>query len=109
MNDAYGRAVAVYGPFDEWFINDGNDAAVKAKRMGEPITEFMKVSKTCGTAESQGCFTSGVAKTLNGENDLELDKGTDYYKIITADGMSVSFHNGCGADIRVDIDGPNSG
>ena len=33
LEDAYGRATAVYGPFDEWFKND-TTAEQKNKRFG---------------------------------------------------------------------------
>ncbi|MBR1942838.1 type II secretion system protein, partial [bacterium] len=55
LEDAYGRATAVYGPFDEWFKNDTTGEQIN-KRFGERMTEFMKVSKTCGTGD--GCFSS---------------------------------------------------
>jgi len=45
LNDAFGRAEAVYGPYEEWFINDGDDGEAKAKRAGERISEFMKIQK----------------------------------------------------------------
>ena len=45
LNDAYGRATAIYGPFDEWFKNDTTNQA-RSIRFGERMTEFMKVSKT---------------------------------------------------------------
>ena len=99
LNDAFGRAEAVYGPFDEWFLNDTTDAA-KAKRAGERITEFMKLSKTCAMNASQGCI----------QNSAD-DAATIYYKVITADGTSVYFKDGGGSSttIDVDIDGPSKG
>ena len=45
LNDAYGRAIAVYGPIEEWFVNDSTREA-KVKRATERITEFMKISKS---------------------------------------------------------------
>ena len=107
LNDAYGRAVAKYGVFPSWTLNDSTDTA-KATRIGQRLTEFMKVNKTCGTQESQGCFTTGKPKTLTGsEYNLELDKGTDAYKIISADGTSLRITKL--GEIYVDIDGPSKG
>jgi len=110
LNDAFGRAVAVYGPFDEWFINDA-DATAKAKRIGERMTEFMKISKNCAQLESKGCFASGKYKASNGEEVQEWDKDTTSYKVITADGTSIAFtyDNEDYSRIYVDIDGPNKG
>ena len=99
LNDAFGRAEAVYGPYDEWFLNDTTEAA-KAKRAGERITEFMKLSKTCALNANQGCI----------QNSAD-DAVTSIYKVITADGTSVYFKDGGGSTttIDVDIDGPSKG
>ena len=47
LNDALGRAVAVYGPISEWTQNDTSSDA-KSKRVADRLTEFMKISKDCG-------------------------------------------------------------
>ncbi|MBR2525082.1 type II secretion system protein [bacterium] len=109
LNDALGRAEAVYGPYSDWFINDGDNAKAKAKRAGERITEFMKVSKTCGTDKNSGCFNSGDILALkNGNGELASPESFDtVYKIITADGTSIAFVSN--ATVRVDIDGPTKG
>ena len=89
LNDAYGRATAVYGPYDEWFVNDSSDAA-KIKRAGDRISEFMKTSKNCGM--NNGCYTSGSGTS-------------NTYQFILADGATVSM----GKDSAyVDIDGLKS-
>ena len=114
LNDALGRAEAVYGPYSDWFINDANSTA-KAKRASERITEFMKISKICGTAT--GCFKNGFVGKLNGTasvSDFDNDT-TGIYKFITADETSVAIINGSGDDegynwkVQVDIDGPAKG
>ncbi|MBR1942592.1 hypothetical protein IJ843_02515 [bacterium] len=108
LEDAYGRATAVYGPIDEWFKNDTTDEQ-KNKRFGERMTEFMKVSKTCGT--SVGCFNQTKPKGSVGASGFDTSVNrADKYDIILADGSSVSFiifrYEGI---ITVDIDGPNKG
>ena len=90
LNDAMGRAVAVYGPYDEWFVNDAN-ATAQITRTGERLTEFIKVSKNCKM--TKGCYTSG-----NGNNS--------YYEFILADGTAVSTNT---SYIHIDIDGLNKG
>jgi len=95
LNDAIGRAEAVYGPYDEWFVNDGNDAAAKAKRTGERISEFMKLSKECKMATGQKCFSNST------------DNAANYYKIITADGTSIAFAQN--EIVEIDLDGPTKG
>ena len=56
LNDAFGRATVVYGPYDAWFINDSN-ATAQCTRFGERMTEFMKLSKNCKM--TKGCYESG--------------------------------------------------
>ena len=107
LEDAFGRAQAVYGPFDEWFKND-TTAEQRSKRFGERITEFMKVSKTCGAGD--GCFSSAPLLDLYGskmdDNRLNVLKHHKAYMYILADGTSIAFDN---CRILIDIDGPNKG
>ena len=106
--DAFGRAQAVYGPYDEW-CQQGNDCAT---RRAERITEFMKVSKVCKS--TSGCFSTSPYYSYDGgdswseyadNRDKELLVGSPY-NVILADGTSVAF---LGGPIYVDIDGPNKG
>ena len=98
LNDAYGRATAVYGPIEEWVDSNGN---LSEKRLGERITEFMKVSKICNG--TKGCFSnSGYAK--------DIDESPYFYKCILADGTSIAFdidNDDC--IFWVDIDGQGKG
>jgi len=98
LNDAMGRAQAIYGAFDEWTLNDSSNEA-KVKRVGERLTEFMKVSKNCGTNSTQTCVSSDYSNS-------------NYYKFINADGSSIAIagkptYNSW--SIIVDIDGLNKG
>ena len=80
LQDALGRAEAVYGPVDEWFVND-NDDNKKTKRVFERMTEFMKYSKICTVSDA--CtykFDSGSSSGINVNNG-----------IILADGSAISF------------------
>ena len=94
LNDAMGRAVAVYGPVEDWFINDAN-ATAQTTRAGERLTEFMKLSKNCKM--TKGCYTSGSGNI-------------SYYEFILADGSSIALHrNGTRIEFHLDIDGFNKG
>ena len=114
INDAFGRAEAIYGPVDTWMGNTdcnswGNGKKACAKKFGDRLTEFMKVSKNCGTSGSGTCFSN--------------DAATPYmYQFVLADGISVSFHfysaacsntlanfNDVCGDVSFDIDGPRKG
>ena len=109
LNDAYGRATAVYGPYETW------NAFQDIKKSYERISEFMKVTKTCGPNES-GCFAANTFKSLKTGYTL-TDSIAVYYKGVLASGMSVAIFPyvqcfdedvGCG-NFYVDIDGPNKG
>ncbi|MBR1680516.1 type II secretion system protein [bacterium] len=101
LNDAFGRATAVYGPLETWGFT-GSD---KNYRGAERIVEFMKLSKSCGLTDKDSCFK------YPGTND-------SMPTYVTADGAALLFwvaskcdNNAdyqCGA-IDVDIDGTNKG
>ena len=100
LDDAYGRATAVYGPISEWGLEDDSYGEKdNCNVFWGRMLEFMKVSKTASSY-------------------------TVYTEIILADGSSVWIYNtpSSNADssshypgvdwygsIQVDIDGPNKG
>ena len=111
-NDAYGRATAVYGPMDEWGFTSG-DYEANAKKAGDRITEFMKISKNCGIEKNKGCFTNGSMKFNNGNNfSSDFDTSSTKYKFILSDGTAIILAGdnvGKSFSIYIDIDGPNKG
>ena len=108
LDDAVTRAVAVYGPMSDWRSLDNNTTA-QLTRFGNRITEFMKVSKNCGTQANQGCWAKTAAKTVSGSGNFGItDSSTAGYKAILADGTSFVIYDN-GGSINFDIDGPNKG
>ena len=111
FEDAIGRAQAVYGPVSEWFIND-TTATAQITRFGDRVTEFMKVSKNCGTTTNQKCFSNTKELPIDGDDGSEsgFDSKNTSYKFQLADGTSVSFQNSSwisdGFDLMFNIDGP---
>ena len=102
LQDAFGRAEAVYGPYDEWFVNDGNDSDKVNKRAFDRITEFMKYSKVCTVNDACTLFDAG---TDTGGNRTR-------HAIILPDGATVGFEAGVwnnNCDIYIDLDGTNKG
>ena len=103
LNDAMGRAIAVYGPYSDWSSN--------AEKTGGRLTEFMKLSKDCGTNSTQTCFVKKFKAVSSGDH-LDMDNHTgNYYTFTTADGTSVLFlaKDNNSDSIIVDIDGLNKG
>ena len=108
LQDAFGRAEAVYGPFNEWFANDGNDYDKRTKRAFDRITEFMKYSKVCTVNDACTLFDAG-----------DSSGGNRYpHAIILPDGATVGFSRyGSGLshdtdlllNIYIDLDGTNKG
>ena len=108
LQDAFGRAEAVYGPYGTWIKSTDDTPAKKSKRIGERVVEFMKVSKNCNTETGKGCFSSSnVLELYSGNTEsTSLDNFNSTYKFITADGTSVAIALNT---IIVDIDGPTKG
>ena len=114
LNDAVGRAQAVYGPVEEWL--SGKTAEQKSLIFYERMSEFMKVQKTCAP-NTAGCFTKRQGNALK-SGFYVTDTPQAFYQVILADGTSVSFFpygsdNYCQEDgcynFYVDIDGPTKG
>ena len=102
LEDAFGRAQAVYGSWTDWFSND-KTTILQSKRMGERITEFMKISKNCSNNYS-GCMAKKY-NYIDGSNGFDMYNDLYYY--ILSDGSSIAFDSV--SFIYVDIDGPNKG
>ena len=110
LSDALGRAEAVYGPLDEWFINDSTPYD-KTKRAGERITEFMKISKSCPTTSATGCMTTGTYKNISGTHYVGTLVDSNSISYLLADGtaLTISSASSTGFELYIDIDGPNKG
>jgi len=74
LEDALGRATAVYGPYDDWFVND-NDATSQRTRFAELLTEFMKISKLTSNS------TANIYTLADGTTLKFTSKGVVYFDI----------------------------
>ena len=112
LNDALGRAQAVYGPIDEWCSNLFSDSydgfADCQQRKSERLTEFLKLSKNCGMNGSKNCLgrSSVILKLIDGEDDTDEFCNNDTVCVILEDGTLLEFNYNF---MVIDIDGPNKG
>ena len=109
LNDAFGRAQAIYGPVDEWCVNYKDSCR---KRHANRISEFLKTSNICETISScplldengSGGGAYKEAVTLADGTILQFTgrlAGGGYYV-----GHASSPNDFC---LKIDIDGINKG
>ena len=114
LQDAMGRAQAIYGPYDEWFGSDSSNEA-KLKRFSERFTESMKLSKSCSNNTTAGCMTTGAMKNIAGTNyyNFTLVSSSNYaYQLADGTSLLISYNKpDARGDFKlyVDIDGPTKG
>ena len=117
LDDAFGRAQAVYGNFHEWFGSDADESAY-TKRFSDRLTDFLKISK------DEGIKNGSSIKVKFATDELTLDTlgGHSWRHVILADGTSllISLNNLTGSGnyvsgnswmgwILADIDGFSRG
>ncbi|MBR1680335.1 type II secretion system protein, partial [bacterium] len=78
LNDVMGRATVVYGDYSSWGTN--------VTKIAGRLTDFMKLSKDCGTSGS-GCFSTNVTTDTSSSFSV---LNSAFYKVILADGTSLS-------------------
>ena len=83
LEDAYGRATAVYGPLDEWFGDTDNlDPESAIMTFSGRIEEFLKVSKKCEIDKQESCFAFK-------RTEVNISPSPDSSSYILADGTSL--------------------
>ena len=98
LEDAFGRATAVYGPIEDWCHNISGLQEHNAC-VAERFTEFMKISKNCKFTIGSGCWVNKDVNYLDGTSSWGPGTSDDSYKFIMADGTALAFdiiwQNGC--------------
>ena len=107
LEDAFGRATAVYGPIDEWIQSD--DALEMSTKYAERFIDFFKVSKNCETSGDDACLhgSNGYAFNLADGTSLEF-----YIKYANCDyntGDDQLYSNDYCGEVMTDIDGSYRG
>ena len=106
LNDAYGRAKVVYGSVEEWTVSTADDKT-KAKKIGERLVDFLKVTKNCEQNNTGSCFYNGIIGDPRGVGGVvNTNINTNAYRFVLADGSAVAVLKD---RIVVDIDGPLKG
>ncbi|MBR1942209.1 type II secretion system protein [bacterium] len=100
LNDAFGRAIAVYGPYNEWCLG-----YYCMQRKFDRISEFLKTTKVCNVSDS--CSFSMAQSGKTGSYGSYFRTGTYSPGAILADGTVIVFPDN--DSIRIDIDGVNKG
>ena len=95
LEDAFGRATAVYGPVDEWSNGVDANQEVLISRFTDRITEFMKISKKVNF--DTFISADGAEFTVGSYSDYVGDNSNHY--------PNMKYYG----DVYVDIDGPNKG
>ena len=111
LNDAIGRAIAVYGPIETW--PPLSDDASGTTRFYERISEFLKISKDCGNADSSKiCWNEDLSKHQTYRSFILADgTGVFLYANILCSEPNTELKSGeytCGV-MMFDIDGANKG
>ncbi|MBR1680792.1 type II secretion system protein [bacterium] len=116
LNDAYGRAISVYGPISDWFGGDSS-ASAYSTRVANRMIDFLKVSKNCGyTTSNNACFFNDILSQSGGYNiflsdgaGISIRSSGNTCSNCAADGISGVPENCVYGSIYADIDGPNKG
>ena len=113
INEAVARAEAEYGPIKKWRLSSD---LYGVEKLGERISENLKVSKNCGMNKNQGCidkiFYDKTNKNVQAFSMIAGDSADTGYKVILADGMALSISAVYGSGYWLflfDIDGPKKG
>ena len=102
LQDAYGRAIAIYGPQNEWCTKDEADCE---KKVFDRITEFIKYSKICTVNDACSLFGGNTSSGGVRSN----------HAVILADGATVGIYAPYSSSLNsaityyIDLDGPNKG
>ena len=115
LNEANDRAVAIYGPLDEWQNSCSGDVPL-SECYFKRITEFMKVSKVCDRTDIEACTTSLDYEEGEGAGSSSaavLPDGATFlfydFNNPSCNGESGQYNDICIDYIEVDINGKNKG
>lgn len=128
LNQAFKQLMLDSGCVSDFQCTGLFETGTTQDTMGPEIVKYFKVAKDCKTA-ALGCMSTSVSTSLKGtprDNTFETD--VNWYRFMTVDGMSYSFHNykaSCAdggystgrtnnmksvcAEVIIDINGPKKG
>jgi len=83
------EAIQEHGPMENWSWSTGSGSAAVTADFERYFLPHLDVLKNCGATTEEGCFAEGLTY-LDG-NDWGDFNTTEYYKIVTSDGMSWAY------------------
>lgn len=90
LSQAYNSIKYEEGLPDEWYTDETRGSKEASKVIGTKFSKYIKATKICdGTT---GCFANERYTKIDGTN-AEIWNNTVYYKIKTADGISLLFYS----------------
>ncbi len=125
LNDAMGRAIVVYGPYNTWAAQknmSANQIETSGSTILERMSDFLKITKKCdpnSALTAKACVNMFELKSLN---ESILHNGPDLPSLTMVSGEGAILSDGTGiwcsgisnksgavAYITIDIDGVNKG
>ena len=89
ISQAFMLSVKDNGYANEWNVNNGKSATT-ARQIASYMKPYLKIIKDCDT--NSGCLNyTDNPKTLKGNNCINYDTNSNYYKIILSDGSYLTF------------------
>lgn len=88
LSQAYKSLIADMGEITTYPLGNSNIEATE--NFGKLIAPYFSSQKICGMAANEGCFPSSY-KLMSGEDALNYDEKTNYFKMRLSDGSAVLF------------------
>lgn len=88
LSQAYKRLIADMGEITTYSLGSNNTEATE--NFGKLITPYFNTQQVCGMAANEGCFPS-PNKLMSGEDGVDYDSNSNYFKMRLSDGSSVLF------------------
>lgn len=94
FNSALKQVTTAYSCIDDLKCTGLFASGTTNTTLGDELIKYFQISKSCGIAAGQKCWPAGVDENYDGSSgSTDMFDNSDYYKFVTADGMSVALLN----------------